>query len=80
VSPIMKAKETRVARGTSPFITKAGASLIPSSITKACASPFITKAGASPIPDIERRMLQRNSGGARSTMFLPFLFLFGGAL
>jgi hypothetical protein len=52
-SPIMQVKETRVARDTSPFITKADASPIPSPITKACASPFITKAGASPNPYIE---------------------------
>jgi hypothetical protein len=56
----MKAKETRVARGTSPYIMKAGASSIPSPIMKARASPFITEAGTSPIPNIERRALQRN--------------------
>jgi hypothetical protein len=56
----MKAKETRVARGASPFMTKAGASLIPFPITKACASPFITKADASHIFNIERRALQKN--------------------
>jgi hypothetical protein len=49
----MQVKETRVARGAFPFITKAGMSLIPSPIMKACASSFITKAGASPIPYIE---------------------------
>jgi hypothetical protein len=59
------------------------------------ASPFISKADVSLIPNIERRTLemnvsifyapykarsQYNSGGARSALFLPFLFLFGGAL
>jgi hypothetical protein len=89
----MKAKETRVARGASPFIMKVGASPIPSPITKAHASPFITKVVTSSIPNIERCALQRNilvlyspyearsqlgqnSGGARSTLFLPFLSLF----
>jgi hypothetical protein len=88
VSPIIKAKETRFARGVSP---------IPSPITKAHSSLFITKAGASPISNIERLALQRNvsvsyapykahsqlgqdSGGARSALFLPFLSLFGGVL
>jgi hypothetical protein len=47
----MKAKETRVVRGVSPFITKVGASPI--------SSP-ITKARASSISNIERRVLQRN--------------------
>jgi hypothetical protein len=47
VSPIMKAKETRAARGTFPFITKANTSHILSPITKARASPFIMKACAS---------------------------------
>jgi hypothetical protein len=56
----MKAKETHVARGASPFTTKAGASLIPSPITKVCTSPFIMKVGASPIPNIERHVLERN--------------------
>jgi hypothetical protein len=56
----MKAKETHVVRGTSPFITKAGVSPIPSPIIKVCASPFITKAGGSLTPNIERRALQRN--------------------
>jgi hypothetical protein len=55
-----EAKETCVAKGVSPFITKAGASPIPSPIIKACMSPFIMKAGASPIPNIERRALERN--------------------
>jgi hypothetical protein len=50
----------RVARGASPFITKADASLIPSLITKACISPFITKVGASLISNIERHALERN--------------------
>jgi hypothetical protein len=59
-SPIMKVKETRVARSTSPFIIKAGASPIPSPIMKACVSPFITKVGASLIPNIKRHALQRN--------------------
>jgi hypothetical protein len=84
----MKAKETRVARGASHFITKVDVSPIPSPIMKV---------GVSPIPNIERHMLQRhvsisydpykthsqlgqNSGGARSGLFLPFLSLFGGAL
>jgi hypothetical protein len=48
-STIMQVKEMCVSRGGSPFITKVGASPIPSPITKAHASPFITKAGASPI-------------------------------
>jgi hypothetical protein len=56
----MKAKETRVVRGASPFIMKAGVSPIPSLITKAYASPFIIKAGAPPIPNRERHALQRN--------------------
>jgi hypothetical protein len=64
----MKAKETHVARGASPFITKADVSPIPSPIMKACASPFITKAGASPIPNIERRTLQRNV----SVLYTPY--------
>jgi hypothetical protein len=45
----MQVKEMCVSRGGSPFITKVGASPIPSPITKARASPFITKAGVSPI-------------------------------
>jgi hypothetical protein len=49
----MQVKEARVARGASRFIMKAGASPIPSPITKACMSLFITKAGASPILYIE---------------------------
>jgi hypothetical protein len=53
-SLIMQVHETRVSRGVSPFITKAGASLIPSPITKASTFAFITNAGASPIPYIER--------------------------
>jgi hypothetical protein len=56
----MKAKETCVARGVSPFITKADVSPISSLITKVCVSPFITKAGASSIPNTERCTLQRN--------------------
>jgi hypothetical protein len=56
----MKAKETRVAKGASPFIMKASVSLIHSPIMKARASPFIMKASASPIPNIEIRALQRN--------------------
>jgi hypothetical protein len=56
----MKAKETRAARGESPFIMKMGASPIPSPIMKACVSSFITKAGMSHIPNIDRRVLQRN--------------------
>jgi hypothetical protein len=93
----MKRKETHVSRGASPFISKAGASLIPSTIMKARASPFITKVGVSPIPNIERCTLERNvlvlydpykthsqvgqdNGGARSTLFLSFLSLFGGVL
>jgi hypothetical protein len=56
----MKAKETRVARGVSPFIMKVDASPIPSPIMKAHMSPFITKAVVSPVPNIERHMLQRN--------------------
>jgi hypothetical protein len=47
-SPIMQVKETHIARGVSPFITKAGASPIPSPITKVGAPPFIMKAGVSP--------------------------------
>jgi hypothetical protein len=42
-------RETRVSRGTPPFITKVGAS----PITKVRASPFIMKVGASSIPYIE---------------------------
>jgi hypothetical protein len=60
MSPIMKAKEKRIARGASPFIIKAGASSIPSPITKERASPFIMKADTFPIPNIERCALQRN--------------------
>jgi hypothetical protein len=56
----MKAKETLVARGVSPFITKADASPIPSHITKVRASPLIMKARVSPIPNIVRRVLQSN--------------------
>jgi hypothetical protein len=56
----MKAKERRVDRGTFPFITKAGTSLISSLIMKVRVSPFIMKAGASPIPNIERRVVERN--------------------
>jgi hypothetical protein len=47
----MKAKETRVARGASHFITKVDMSLIPSPIMKV---------GVSPIPNIERHALQRH--------------------
>jgi hypothetical protein len=64
----MKAKETHVSRGVSPFITKADASPIPSPIMKVCASPFITKAGASPIPNIEIRALQRHI----SILYAPY--------
>jgi hypothetical protein len=64
----MKAKETRVVRGASPFITKTGTSPISSSVTKAHASPFITKVGVSLIPNIERRVLQRNV----SISFAPY--------
>jgi hypothetical protein len=49
----MQVKEMCVARGVSPSLLKAGVSLIPSSITKACTPPFIMKAGTSPIPYIE---------------------------
>jgi hypothetical protein len=56
----MKANETRVARGTSPFIMKTDVSLIPSPIMKVRASYFIIKADTSPIPNIERHALQRN--------------------
>jgi hypothetical protein len=56
----MKEKEMRVARGAFPFITKAGAPPIPSSIMKVRASLFITKASTSLIPNIERHALQRN--------------------
>jgi hypothetical protein len=56
----MKAKETSVSRGASPFIMKAGVSPIPSPIMKVCACPFIMKVGVSPIPNIERRVLQRH--------------------
>jgi hypothetical protein len=56
----MKAKETRAARGASPFIMKADTSLIPSFITKAHVSPFIMKVDASPVSNIERHVLQRN--------------------
>jgi hypothetical protein len=49
----MQVKETRVARGVSPFITKAGVSPIPSPIMKARTSPFITKVDVSPILYIE---------------------------
>jgi hypothetical protein len=52
-SPIMQVKEMCVSRGTSTFITKVGASPIPSLITKARTSHFIMKADASPIPYIE---------------------------
>jgi hypothetical protein len=79
----MKAKETHVSRGVSPFITKVDASPIPSPIMKVCASP---------IPNIEIRALQRhvsilyapykahsqlghNSGGAPG-MFLPCSYRF----
>jgi hypothetical protein len=89
----MKAKETCVARGVSHFIMKAGASPIPSPITKVRASPFIMKVSASLIPNIERRALQwnisasyapykacsqlgKNSGGARSVLFLPCSYHF----
>jgi hypothetical protein len=50
----MQVKETRVARGASPVITKASVSPISSPIMKAGVSPFIMKADASPIPYIER--------------------------
>jgi hypothetical protein len=49
----MQIKETYVARGVSPFIMKAGAFPILSSIMKAGTSPFITIAGVSPISYIE---------------------------
>jgi hypothetical protein len=39
----MKAKETRVARGASHFITKAGASPILSPIIKVCARPILPR-------------------------------------
>jgi hypothetical protein len=57
-SPIMQVKETRVARGVPPFITKVNMSPILSPITKACASPFIMKVGVSPIQYIERQTLE----------------------
>jgi hypothetical protein len=50
----MQVKETHVARDVSPFITKAGASLIPSLIIKAGAYSFIMKACVSLILYIER--------------------------
>jgi hypothetical protein len=50
----MQVKETHISRGASHFITKAGASSIPSPITKAGASSFITNAGMYPILYIER--------------------------
>jgi hypothetical protein len=52
-SLIMQAKEMRVSRGVSPFLTKAGVSPILSPIMKARTSPFIMKASASPISYIE---------------------------
>jgi hypothetical protein len=64
----MKAKETRVVRGASPFIMKTDASPISSLITKPHASPFITKVGVSLIPNIEKRVLQRNV----SILFAPY--------
>jgi hypothetical protein len=81
-------KEMCVARGTPPFIMKAGVSPIPSPITKVRASLFM-----SPIPNIERRALQRNisisyapykahsqlgqnSSSARSALFLPCSYRF----
>jgi hypothetical protein len=54
----MQVKETHFARGASPFIMKAGVSLILSPIMKAGTSSFITKVNASPIPYIERRALE----------------------
>jgi hypothetical protein len=54
VSLIMQAKEMHISRGASPFITKAGASPIPSPITKAGVPPFITNVGAPAILYIER--------------------------
>jgi hypothetical protein len=54
----MQVKETCVSRGASPFITKASASHILSSIIKAGVSPFIIKADTSLILYIERRALE----------------------
>jgi hypothetical protein len=64
----MKAKEMRIARGASPFITKADASPIPSPITKVHTSRFIMKARTCPILNIERRMLQRHV----SVLYAPY--------
>jgi hypothetical protein len=64
----MKAKETHVPRGVSPFIIKVDASPIPSPIMKGCASPFFTIVGASPISNIERHTLQRNV----SVLYAPY--------
>jgi hypothetical protein len=64
----MKAKETHVSRGTSPFFMKAIVSPIPSPITKISVYPFIMKADMSPIPNIERRVLQRHV----SVLYAPY--------
>jgi hypothetical protein len=64
----MKAKETLVARGVSPFITKADASPISSPITKLRVSPFIMKARVSPIPNIVRHVSQRTV----SVLYAPY--------
>jgi hypothetical protein len=61
-------RETLFARGTSPFIMKADAPLIPSPIMKARAFPFIMKTDASLILNIERHALQRNV----SVLYAPY--------
>jgi hypothetical protein len=60
----------------SPFITKADASTIPNIERRALKRNI----SVSYAPYKAHFQLVQNSGGARSTMFLPFLFLFGGAL
>jgi hypothetical protein len=72
----MKENETHVSKGASPFISKADVSLIPN-IERRTLEMNVSIFYA---PYKARSQLYYNSGGARSAMFLPFLFLFGGAL
>jgi hypothetical protein len=72
----MKAKETRVARGASTFITKVGASPIPNIERRA----LERNVSISYAPYKARSQLGQNNGGTRYAMFLLFLSLFGGAL
>jgi hypothetical protein len=72
----MKAKETCVTSDASPFITKAGVSLIPNIERRA----LERNVSASYASYKARSQLWQNSGDTRSALFLSFISLFEGAL